>query len=63
MTSRIISAIMGVVIMLKPHVSLTGNISTQYLTVLLNFDFIQSPNLHAHSDMVPTGQIQLQNPL
>ena len=54
MTSRIINTIIGVMIMLRPHVSFTGNISTQYFTLLLNFDFNQSPNLHAHSDIVPT---------
>jgi hypothetical protein len=61
--SRSIKATIGVEIKLRPHVSFTGNASTQYLTPLLNLDFIQSPNLHAHSDIVPTGHIQLQKPL
>jgi hypothetical protein len=61
--SRSIKATIGVEIKLRPHVSFTGNASIQYLTPLLNLDFIQSPNLHAHSDIVPTGHIQLQKPL
>ena len=30
---------------------------------MLNLDLTQSPNLHAHSDIVPAGHTQLQKPL
>jgi hypothetical protein len=61
--SRSIKATIGVEIKLRPHVSFTGNALNPVFNTLMNLDFIQSPNLHAHSDIVPTGISSCKAPL